>query len=291
MSDNSKTGSFNKNKERFAVFLRNTDQKKVQVEATLTGLRQNAPKLWERFLLPNQDIRILSVGAGNGGFEIPLVKTLLDMHGSKKGFKLSCEDISPTMKREFIKNAEKAELLDVLDEYKIAPFDDDSYVPPTANFVLSSHVWYYIKNWSGIEPSKNTLTKFHSAISKEGIGLIILHSEKSDRYTLLKHSHDITGNEEPERHGEQVIAELRSQNIKNHSETTVAHTNVSSCFLNGSFAPSDEGKLLLSFILRTDWKEIPVSTQKAVGMKLEEIVQKNGKYEMAFRDLCIWIFP
>ena len=289
-SSASRIDAFSKDKERFDVFLRNTDQKQVQLQATLTGLHRFSPRLWRTIVAPNQAFRMLAVGAGNGGIEIPLIKAFIKARGTKDRITLFCEDVSSIMENQFWRHAETTNLQDIIGDYQVIPFEDAAYSPPKADFVISSHVWYYITGWKGTSREKNTLVKFYSAIAKDGIGLITLYSEQSERYVLLKRLHDYTGKGEPELPGERVAAELHNLNIKCQTEIAEAHTKISSCFADGVFAPTYEGKALLSFVLRTDWDDIPGPAKEAVGKKMAEIVLQNEKAEMVFRDLYIWIF-
>ena len=137
----------------------------------------------------------------------------------------------------------------------------------------------------------NSLTKFQSTIDHGGVGLITLYSHQSDRYELLAHLHTLGQQTITELPGEEIVDELETLSIRNETSIVDAHTNVATCFQNGAFDPTDEGKLLLSFILRTDWDGLSENLRQNVGEKLSEIVEKNGKPEMIFRDLYVWIFP
>ena len=142
-----RTAAFDTRKERFATFLRNTDQKEVQLEATLHGLQQRAPNAWTKATDPTQEFRAYFVGAGNGGLEIPFAKSVIESRGTKNGFSIFCEDVSAPMKEEFLRNAEAAGLTETVKEYEIVPFENPAYAPRSADFSVCSHVWYYVQNW------------------------------------------------------------------------------------------------------------------------------------------------
>ncbi|QQG37771.1 MAG: hypothetical protein HYS26_04070 [Candidatus Kaiserbacteria bacterium] len=284
-----RTGAFNAARERFAVFLRNTDQKEVQLDATLSGIQRMAPAAWSKLRNSEQLFRIYVMGAGNGGLELPLLKSFIAERGTKDNISISCEDVSQTMASEFNTNAITAGLSDIVSDYQVIPFEDPSHDPPLSDFSMSSHVWYYIQDWRNTPKETNTLQKFANSLDTNGVGLITIYSSTSDRYELLAELHKHTAQPAPELPGEEIVAELAKLNIENQSEIVNAHTDVSSCFQDGAFSPNRDGKLLLSFILRTDWERLPEAAQRGIGERLAEIVRRNGRAEMVFRDLYIWL--
>ncbi|MDO8522150.1 MAG: hypothetical protein Q7S08_02580 [bacterium] len=290
-AENVRTAAFDVRKERFSAFLRNTDQKEIQLQATLHGLQQRAPTTWRKAIDPNQEFRAYFVGAGNGGLEIPFAKAIMDSRGTKNGLSIFCEDVSAPMKEEFLRNAEAAGLTETVKEYAVVPFENPTYAPRRADFSASSHVWYYVQNWKNVPRESNSLAKFQSTIQDGGVGLITLYSRQSDRYEILAYLHSLGKQSTPELPGEEIIDELQVLNIRSETNIVDAHTNVSACFQSGEFNPTDEGKLLLSFILRTYWNVLSEDVKASVGRKLTEITERNGRLQMIFRDLYVWIFP
>ncbi len=287
--ENGTQAAFREQQERFAVFLKYSDQKDVQRTATLEGLRDKSPDVWRRVQDKDYAFTAYYMGVGNGGLEIPLTQDFIVSRGSKQGITLVCEDPSPQMQEGFYAAAQKVGIDDLVMEYAPTTFEDPAYQPPDADFSLSSHAWYYVPDWKDAPREQNTLVKFANTIhAKKGVGLITVYSNTSDRYHLRANFLKETPNQlEPS--GEEIVAELERLGIKHEAEVIEAHTDISSCFQNGSFNPTDEGKLLLSFLLRASWNNQPDNIKQQVANDLTRMLQQNGKPEMNFKDLYIWI--
>jgi len=284
--------AFTSHADWFAEFLKNTDQKKVTQVAILDGLKKYP--VWGRIVDPTATLDLLYIGAGTGGLEIPLTQSLKQMHGNPAYMSVHCMDPSEQMKQGFALAAGQAGLTDCNLDYSIACFEDSGYRPPMADFAVASHVWYYIDSWRGVSEAENSLAKFARSINPGGVGLIALQSATSDNYTIRSvQSPKIHGT--PELSGEEISEELSRLAIPHQSFVIDAHTDVSSCFQGGTFNPTSEGKLLLSFILRSNWyrptedDEVNQQIREDVGRQLTEIVGKNSAEQMIFKDRYMWI--
>lgn len=283
--------AFTKNADRFAAFLRHTDQKTVTRDAIIKGLRERP--VWEKIANPAATVDLLYIGVGTGGLEIPLTQSLIETRGNSVNMAVHCMDPSEEMRSKFIKVVSQAEL-DINFDYAKAYFKDPGYRPPMADFVVASHVWYYIDGWRGVSEEENSLVKFANSIQLDGVGLIALQSATSDNYAIrsiqspiIHHTNELSG--------EEVAAELERLEIPHQSIVIASHTDVSCCFQGGVFNPTPEGKLLLSFILRSDWDNptgndgVNHRIRDDVERQLTKIVKTNGVEQMIFRDSYMWI--
>ena len=279
--------AFQDRKEWFAAFLKNTDQKETQKKGTLLVLQTVFPSLWERIQNPRYPFTSIFVGAGSGGMEIPLMKEIGKIRG-EPSFTVFCEDPSSEMRDLFFLNAD-SEIQKQVAEYNLLPFEEETYQPPQADFVLASHVWYFIKNWKGVEKERNALVKFTSLFEeKKGGGLITLQSQTSDRYCLNAACAELLGKKK-ELVAEEIALELERLGIDHQILQIESHLNVSSCFEAGRFNPNDEGKCLLSFLLFTSWEDLPSDVKERMKEEFLSKVKTNGKEELILRDLQICI--
>jgi hypothetical protein len=279
---------FSSKQEWFNAFLRATDQKIVLKEAILTKL-QGYPTLWENIVNQKVPFSFLFVGAGNGGIEIPLMETLIEKRGTAQNFSVYCEDPSIEMKNGFYQAADDS-VATTIKEYSLLPFEDRAYEPPQADFVMASHVWYYVSMWRNVRRDDNSLNKFALAISPDGVGLITLHSKTSDRFALLQ-AYAKTISAPVDVCGEDVCAALQSLDVAHQNSIIVSRTSLKNCYKKRRFDPNEEGKKLLSFLLRTSWDSLSPKQKRIVENKLEDLVSKNKKEELLFRDSLIWVKP
>ncbi len=282
--------TFTSHNEWFGAFLRHTNQKPVTLQAVLDGI--NNHETLRRHLQDSlYHFTATYVGAGNGGLEIPLTQELKALRGAN--ITITCEDPSAQLRREFLASAQKNGIPFYRNNYSQLPFQSTEYTPPPSDLIIASHVGYYIPDWADGKKANrdnNSLLKFVDAIKEGGLGLIALQSEQSDNFTIRsKWSPRL--HRTKERTGEQIATTLETLGVAYTKEVIEARTDVSSCFQgkNGTFEPSDEGKLLLSFILRKDWNSLTPREQKEVGKLLTSITDKNGERVMKFKDTYIWI--
>jgi hypothetical protein len=280
-----KIPAFQDRKEWFLAFLRNTDQKEQQKKGTLEILQTLYPHVWERIQDRNYPFVSLFVGAGSGGVEIPLIEEFKKERGGD--FSVFCEDVSFQMKEEFFANA--GPIQKQIEEYSLLPFEDENYLPPQADFAIASHVWYFIKNWKGVENEKNSLVKFAALTGdREGGGLITLQSKKGDRYHFNSLCASLVGKQK-ELVAEEVAAELDRLGIDYRIFEIESRVNVSSCFKEGKFDPKEEGKCLLSFLTFEYWDNLSSDVKERISQEFLSKIKIYGKEEIVFRDLQICI--
>lgn len=281
--------AFTKSTEWFAAFLANTDQKEVTFNKILEKLQKRFPRVWQAICNPNYKPRILFIGAGTGGLEIPLVQKIIKARQNNRDIEVFYEDPSGTMKEKFKASAQETGIDDVVIDYSLKKFEDPDYEPPDADLTIASHVWYYVGDWKGVEQERNSLAKFTKTVTtRSGVALIVLQSTKSDNFRIRTiYSPQICGIQE--RCAEQLTDEFDRLGIDYQYDIVEAHTNVGSCFQDGEFRPTGEGKNLLSFILRKSWDSLGMEIRDGVARQLSQIVEQNGTEEMIFRDGYIWI--
>lgn len=285
--------TFSSHAEWFQAFLRHTNQKLNTLKEVKHGIEET-PSLFARLRNKDYQFSALYIGVGNGGLEIPLTRWLVDTRGTQQGINIYSDDPSQELNTQFLAEAGKKGLREVIAGRSMLKFEDPQYKPVSGDVVIASHVGYYIQDWADGENAKpdNSLVKFTQAIKKDGLGLIALQSEQSDNYAIRSiWSPKIHGT--PERTGEQTAQTLKKLGIDHRIEIIESITDVSSCFQNNTFNPTAEGELLLEFILRTNWKNLDPTTQQQVGEQLNSITEKNvtsdGRKIMKFRDAYLWI--
>ena len=128
----------------FGAFLRNTDQKPVQLAATLKGLRTEFPAVWSRVMSPDKEFHGVFIGAGNGVPERMLVKEMITARGSSSGINVYLMDTSQQLGLEYLMAVQGDEQLSGLTrEYQIHSFESDNYsIHHTAGIGLASPVFY-----------------------------------------------------------------------------------------------------------------------------------------------------
>jgi SAM-dependent methyltransferase len=286
--------AFTQRSEWFNAFLASTTQKRVTDKAIVDGLATYAPGVQERLEDADADFDVLYVGAGNGGLELPLTEALLEIRGSRDRFGVYCVDPAVEMEAQFRQNLIAAGRVDpdVIKEYAVAPFEDISYKPPKADLSVASHVWYYIDGWEEADVRKNSLAKLAGALKPDGSGLITLQSNTGDLFNLRTGFEEARGSNISHISGEQIGARLKALGISLVEATIESQTSVINCFTEGRFAPNENGKRLLSFMLRADWdneNEVSKGVQDRIGCQLTDMVQANGAEHMRFIDNALWI--
>ncbi|KKU20033.1 MAG: hypothetical protein UX30_C0005G0074 [Candidatus Saccharibacteria bacterium GW2011_GWA2_46_10] len=289
--------AFRQHSERFGAFLANTNQKVRTQEAILEWLKDFPPGLWQRLQDPTVPFSVLYVGAGNGGIELPLTGRFLQARDSYANFEVHCEDPSAEMEAQFREALQAVErsfpdslVSPRLVDYAVIPFEDPAYIPPEADFALASHVWYYIGNHNDRKSIEDSLLKFARAIKSDGAGLITVQSQASDRFKLRSLYLELTDPSETELSGEELSQTATLVDIRHNLSTITSEVNLSSCFdQNGDFNPNDEGKLILSFILRADWDGLDPGVQAAVSAKILRLCYVNAGQHLKFIDSAIWI--
>ena len=274
---------FTTQSESFATFLRLTDQKSVTQRAIIDSLQRYFPSVWQRVKDPGYELQILYAGVGNGGVEIPLTEQLIEARGgNREGMKIYCEDPSVQMREQFYVVAREASILSIVQEYSLERLED--YNPPSTDLVVVSHVMYYVDDWDHV------LLKLAEAIKeREGVVLLTLQSEKSDNFQLrTKYSPHVHPGAQ-ERYGEEITTTLDRLGIHYLSYIVDSRTDVRECFQEGRFNPTEAGKRLLTFILRTSWDSLADEIKEEFAKSLSDIVEGNSEQIMIFRDLYIWI--
>jgi hypothetical protein len=115
-----------------------------------------------------------------------------------------------------------------------------------------------------------------------------LYSARSDRYELLRRYHELGGSH-PGAPSEIVERKLVENGIGCAAEYADSAMNMSSCFHSGRFDPNEDGRMMLSLTLRTDWDALSQTMRRSLGRTLTEICDKNGARSLVLRNAYIWI--
>lgn len=285
----SENPQFGTHAEWHAAFLQNTSQKRVQEIEALFRLQLEFPHMRERILNPNNEFELLFIGGGTGKAEIALAVDIAT-GGSRRIEKLLQEggepfdkigifynDPSPNMHKQFKDAIEKIGIEKAVKAYTLRKFEDPTYIPPDVDLALAFQMWYYVGGWQGVPFEQNSLVRLARTVQeKEGVAVVSVQSEDGD---LFK----IRGKQFPKIHGyddltaERVTEELDRLGLTFKTSTAKAPTNVSSCFQGEEFSPTDEGKNILSFMLRTPWDTISKLLQQEIGADIKRLVVENQK--------------
>lgn len=294
----------------FREFQLQSDNKPLIREYLNKALQEKHAHVWET-LTSADNSNALFIGAGNGGtvevnpqtqektirgVEIPLVQNIVQartaIRGVAVGFTVYCVDPSPAMRAEFLSNARVAGIdEDVIDEHNYAAteFQNLDYHPPSSQLVASIHAHYYVPN------TQEMAQKFVQAIAPNGVGVIILLSNQHDYYsTRDKHVGPIHRTEWREPHAEELLELFEGLGVKVESKLIESHLDISHCFdESGNFNPDERGQLLLEFIVREKWKNVPDQEKTEIAKEITQIARKNDKRDgrqwLILRDRAIWL--
>ncbi|MCR4264232.1 MAG: class I SAM-dependent methyltransferase [Candidatus Roizmanbacteria bacterium] len=285
---------FAEHPEWFNAFLDHFNGKQLGVEVTPQHIQEKFPDLWSNITDPSKPIEVLFIGAGNGIYEVPLVAQLAQLRGASGGISVYCMDPSEKLHGQFMQNAESQHVAGSVKDYVETTFEDPSYRPPKADLAVASHCWYYVPEGEGTSPETNPLAKFAQAIKPGGAGLIALQSETSDNFKFRSEfTPKVHGGTVKEKSGEDIERQLEHLGIAHEGVYVIAETDMSPIFPQGTFDPTDEGKKILSFMVREEWDKLSPEMQAEIKDRLTDTVSKNvaetGKNVMYFRERYIWI--
>ena len=279
---------FSKHPEWFYAFLKNTDQKAIQSKVLIEGLKLRYPNIWERVSNPAVDLKILMLGAGVGTSEIAFLEEVRERRGLEN-VSAYYEDPSPQMAGGFRYAAYSAGVESIVKQYEDRHFEDPSYHPPNVDITLAFQLWHYVDNWQGVPKEKNSLTKLARTIQeKDGVALLSLQSIGSDNSNIRKKYI-------PEVHGideivaEDITDELAKIDVPYDYIICDSRLDVSSIVQGDDYSPAQEGKDILSFILRKPWDSLSNTMRARIMRDIRSIVDVNGKPEFVLRDGYIWI--
>lgn len=282
---------FNNRPEWFNAFLANTNQKIVQ-EAVLAGVFESRyPTLWKRIADPEYSLEILFAGGGTGESETLFALRVKKLRGEKglENVSLYYEDVSFQMYERFKATARTHGIDHTVKEYSIHKFEDPYYVPPDVDIALGFQMWSYVRRSKDSVAKMSPLEKFAKTVQKKGgIAVLSLQSQEGDLHAVrgkripLFHGH-------PDLVAEEVQGELKNLGINFYAKTAEAVTDISSCFQEGKFDPTAEGKNILSFMLRASWDSLTEQQQQEVAEDIKKLVVKNGPEQLFFRDTYLFI--
>ena len=278
----------------FNTFLDHFNGKRLGTKVTPEHLQEKFPALWSKITDPSQPVDILFIGAGNGIYEVPLITNFAHIRGESNGMSVYCMDPSQKLHEQFVQNAQSQGVAGTVKGYAETTFEDPSYHPPKADLAVASHCWYYVPDGEGTSPETNPLVKFAQAIKPGGAGLIALQSETSDNFKFRREfTPKVHGRSVTEKSGEDIERQLDTLGIVHEGVDVKAETDMTPIFPQGTFDPTEEGKKILSFMVREEWDKLTPELQGEIKARLTETVKRNveetDKNVMYFRERFIWM--
>jgi SAM-dependent methyltransferase len=250
---------FEKKHQLFFNFIDHTTQDKNAVEyinRTLATHFHGRPK---------SDISLLDIGCGYGIKTIPIIGQL-ENYGVVHTVAL---DPSEELLDYFKQSISNEDVKFVNDTWEGNTPDEDY------DCILSIHTFYYIQDW------KESLTKMVDNLTQNGVLCLSLRS-KGDVYRFKDYFLPKLNDEySSERHHEEVCSTLDKLEIKYRAEIVESKLDISDCLqLN------DKGKMLIEFMLRKPYGEIP----QPVREEIQTYLTKNSTDgTLTHKDGFIWI--
>lgn len=257
---------YNRDKERFLTFLEHTSQKKKEMEylenslktrhSALAGAQENG-----------QYFHVLDIGPGNGQVSIPLMARIghynanveYDFHEPEVGMAFN-------FFQNYFDNGFPHQRLNVYDN-----LGKDSFAcsqPNEFDLILASHVFYYIPDW------EESLVAVYESLARGGVACVMMTSEQGGIHDLRKEFFSSVGHGEP-LSGEKLCRVLDGLGLPYEAETVSSDLDITDCFHR-----HDHGDNLISFMLRTNFKELNNGLQRRILEYLSGVAEeKPADYE------------
>jgi len=278
---------FDPKNKKAETFLRQSNYAKVYAENLSVGLRRLAPRLWNRLSDCTQACSFYLIEAKNGLLEVPLLKAMIERRGSMTEIYLTCQGTSAGMREEFSQRAIESGLKNFSIEYQVIRFEEPLYIQPRVNIAIAPYEWLDITSWKNTPREHNSLVKFRNSLHHNGVGVMVFPCLACDRFLLLQK----WGRSSSLIAGEEVVEELLYHEIRHQAYIVETKVNTESCFQESHFDPTEQGELLLSYLLHVDWKSLSEQIKKNIGIKITELRAHYGKPQMILQHLFVWIFP
>jgi SAM-dependent methyltransferase len=271
---------YNRQREWFLSFLRNTTQKKETIEQIVNQLPLCAEEIY-RTVRRGHRIDLLDIGTGTGDAFTPLIGRIFP--GVWQDYAI--HEPSLGMLALFLKNFD----LSGGNFFATSLYDNKGHEsftcqePSKYEFVSASHVFYYVPDW------EHSLKAIHESLVPGGVAVISLNSEDGALYKFRKNFFPKLEvkelNRDSPHSGEELIDTLNKIGISNAAQDVVSYTDVTD-YLNGK----EDGKKLISFFLRKDYDDIPESIQRQIFNYIRNNSVISGRRRfLEFRDKLVWV--
>lgn len=275
---------YNRGRGNFLSFLARTTQKQREIEHLLDNFGDYAPDVFTA-LRQGKQARFLDAGSGTGRVFIPFVSKLRDdlPYKSRDIIDYTVQEPNLGMAVLFYLNY----LVEDLSEQRLIldPKDRFGYEKEEFEFILSSHVLYYISDW------EEAINQIYSSLVPGGTACIFMSSEQGNLFQLRNEFFPRIHGTSP-RSAEQLIKVIEKMDLPYQAYTLDSVLNISPKLSeevrhlreDGILSPSPES--MLSFLLRTDFEKLPQEMQARVISFLE---QRSDEKYLGLRDKAIWL--
>lgn len=303
---------FDEHPEYSEAFYNASNQKEQSVKEVIEGIHRY-PTLIDKLRNHNRPFKVLLLGQGAGRLEIPVIHSLVEERGTETGVQIDCVEPSQRANKMFSNGLYEAGLSDIV----IKPYEKgfEEFEPEHEyDLALSSQSFQYIENWGPRSDNRqhkenNPIAKFRKIVGKEGVGIVLIQSAIGDVGDLrricnigLKYMNpDIDPLKGTlERTAEDFGLDLFSLYLGSRFTNVDYQLNVFKHLFPDSvqhpdsaiFNPTQEGKNLLTFLIRTDWDKLPQETKDKLldTVIFPNIFTTNFAADFIWgRDKCIWL--
>ena len=215
---------------------------------------------------PNEFIKILDIGGGNGKSTIYVLN---ELKKAGKKFVIDYLDVSEVLAKEYTKNLQEAGFEKNIRKKKITSWEDYK-VEDKYHIVLALHSWYGISNWEK-DNENNTLRKVADCLEQKGRAYIVT-AQRGSLWDMIGRNAGLIRVT-----GEDIIKALDNLGIKYQRVDLFDDVvEFSELYDNGL---TKSGEEIISFILRNDFESL-TEEQKKKLTKIVEGMKNNPKFAM-----------
>jgi SAM-dependent methyltransferase len=250
---------FSRKHELFFNFLAHTTQDKN----TVIFLQDILSNHFDNF--DGEQIHLIDVGCGYGIKTVPLLKNLTRF----APVQTTALDPSKELLDYFQQNFK-------VKDVEFVQSDWETYTPKkTYDVILSVQTFYYIKEW------EKSIRKMLDTLNPGGILCLSIRSK--DEICIFKDYFMPKFNDgySSERNHQELCATLDDMKVAYSAKTVKSELDISDCLI-----PNDQGKMLIEFMLRKPYQEIPQEIQQEINHYLHD---NNKQGKLMHEDGFIWI--
>lgn len=240
----------------FQVFIRHTDQKQLLVKNILKWMNKNKKTIAPGYVFTD-------IGAGDGTVTGPIVDYL---HGLVD---FTCNYIEPSRLAVDFRNRKRKSNIHFIAK------DVNKISIPKSNFILSSHVLIYLKNYF------NVLLKIYKSLKSGGVALVVLTNKTSGDNLIKK---KLTGRDSLSL-APSIISFLEKNKIRHRHQIVKSLIDFSCCEKDKI---THTCKSMISFVYH---KNLESLTQKDCDKFLLEARKHFGRKDrLVKKEDYIWLF-
>lgn len=267
--------TYNRDRRRFLSFLKRTNQKEVMAEYVANHLKCYASGV-SGALRTGQQLVVWDVGAGAGDEYLPLLKRFQE--DSAQVYTLVHEPNMGVASRFFFNHLVAGFDFGRLRSRADSMVDVARDEPASKDFVLASHMFYYLEDWEG------SLRAIYDSLVPGGVACLALTSEQGNLYQVRKRFFPALKGAPPHS-GEQLSHLLTRMKIP-HKDELVTSTLRLEERVEEDYKVEFGMDALYSFFLRVDYNGLPEKERKEVDHFVRNRAKKKG---WALKDWVVWI--